>query len=155
MYLAQLSFAELVISFSTWQVEQKRIGQEDFVHLLCSIPDIWGEERNRCVCLSRCATRYTTPTSERRWTPTDSSEDGNAATHGGYVRDLCISLFILLFTSACAGEHAIHQGSGSSSAGRRCVNGKVEKRQTDLASVTAGRARPGQARPVHQGDRRD
>lgn len=42
MYLAQLSFAELVISFSTWQVEQKRIGQEDFVHLLCSIPDIWG-----------------------------------------------------------------------------------------------------------------
>lgn len=55
--LAQLSFAELVISFSTWQVEQKRIGQEDFVHLLCSIPDIWGEEGNRCVCLSRCATR--------------------------------------------------------------------------------------------------
>lgn len=27
------------------------------------------------------------------------------------------------------------------------MNGKVEKRQTDLASVTAGRAGPGQARP--------
>lgn len=39
--LAQLSFTEVVISFSTWQVEQKRIGKGDLC-ICCTVSQTYG-----------------------------------------------------------------------------------------------------------------
>lgn len=52
--LAQLSFTQIVISFSTWQAEQKKLGKED-VCICCTVSQTYGKRRgNCCVCLPCC-----------------------------------------------------------------------------------------------------
>lgn len=42
--LSQLSFTEVVISFSTWQAERKKIGKEDLC-ICCTVSQTYGERR--------------------------------------------------------------------------------------------------------------
>lgn len=46
--LAQLSFTEVVISFSTWQVEQKKIGKGDLC-ICCTVSQTYGKRRGTAV----------------------------------------------------------------------------------------------------------
>lgn len=146
--LSQLSFTEVVISFSTWQAEQKKIGKEDSC-ICCTVSQTYGGEEGNCgVCLSCCATCYTTPTSVGRWMPTGCecrvvvtwifwiSNQGhdNPCTPLWYGICLHYPAEENVFVFLCA-EGGVW--------GRRWRKG----RPTWLVSH--------QARPVHQGDRRD
>lgn len=47
-YLSQLSFPQIVISFSTWQAEQKKLGKED-VCICCTVSQTYGKRRETAV----------------------------------------------------------------------------------------------------------
>lgn len=123
-YLSQLSFPQIVISFSTWQAEQKKLGKEDGVHLLYSIPDIWEEEGNCCVCLSRCACML----------HSDISGDVDTSANVTLLH-CCIFCLELAFYSAMQGMCSCFL-----CAGRIWLETQKEKRQRDLASVTPDQA---------------
>lgn len=46
-HLSQLSFTQTVISFSTWQTEQKKVGKED-VCICCTVSQTYGVEKGNC-----------------------------------------------------------------------------------------------------------
>lgn len=131
-YLSQLSFPQIVISFSTWQAEQKKLGKED-VCICCTVSQTYGKRRETAVSVFHAVPACYTLTSVEMLILVQMSH-------------CCIAVYFVLswpFTVPCRGCVHVSCARGGSDWRRR----KRKGRETWPVSH--------QTRPVHRGDRSD